>query len=42
MDFINESKCLEDEWMEMDDAGGRFCGATDDLRDRGEGGAAGC
>lgn len=42
MDFINESKCLEDEWMEMDDAGGRFRGATDDLRDRGERGAAGC
>jgi len=39
---MNESKCLEEEWMEIDDAGGRLRGATDGSRERGETGTRGC
>jgi hypothetical protein len=42
MDFMNESKCLDDEWIEMDDAGGRLRGATEGLCDTGEAGMRGC
>jgi hypothetical protein len=33
MDFMNESKCLDEECMEIEDAGGRLRGATDGVWD---------